>query len=287
MTSRESGSGAKKKTKWRFVYTGMNDAFLNMALDEALLTLCEKEDFPPILRLYRWQPKAVSIGYSQAIDKALSLERCREMNVDVVRRITGGRAVLHDRDLTYSVCASKEHFDLLGENVNETYKKISLAFLESLKILQITGKFEKEFSQKNDLRPYDFSKPCFSSAMRYEIHVDGRKLVGSAQRRFKNSFIQQGSILLESENVDLVELMPFGSGEERRKLRVWLKNRSICIESLLGENPGLDELVCAVKSGFSSFFSVHLVDYDISNQELGLAHKLVNKYRSESWTLRR
>lgn len=280
-------ASSKKKEEWRFINTGKNDAFFNMALDEALLILSEKKNTPPVLRLYQWEPKAVSIGYSQAVERTLDLRKCRKMNVDVVRRITGGRAVLHDSDLTYSICTSRNHFDLLGENINETYRRISLAFLESLKLLKIKGEWEKEISREDFLPTHDFSKPCFSSSLRYEIKVDGRKLMGSVQRRFKNSFIQQGSIPLKSQNLDLVDLLPFMDSEKREKIKIDLKKHSISIQELLETNPQLNKIISALESGFSSFFSTSLVDDKPNVEELKLTKKLISKYKSEDWNFRR
>jgi lipoate-protein ligase A len=277
----------KKKGKWKFSYTGRNDAFMNMALDEALLISSQKKGAAPVLRLYQWEPKAVSFGYSQAIGRTLNSKKCQKMKIDFVRRITGGRAVPHDNDLTYSICASADYFDSLGESVNETYKRISLAFVESLKLLKIKGEFEKMLPQENRVKSSDLSKPCFSSAIRYEIKVNGRKLIGSAQRRFQNSFIQHGSIPLEDQSIDLVELLPHTSSVKKQRLKIKLNKESVCIRTLLGETPGMDRLISAVKSGFSSFFGVSLVDDDISAEELGLAYRLASKYKSEAWNFRR
>jgi len=276
-----------RRKSWRFIYTGKKDAFFNMALDEALLVSSQKEDNPPVLRLYQWEPKGVSFGYSQAIEKTLNSKKCQEMKIDFVRRITGGRGVLHDNDLTYSICASAGYFDSLGESVSETYKRISLAFLEFLKLLKIRGEFEKNLPRENRVKSFDLSKPCFSSAIRYEIKVNGRKLMGSAQRRFQNSFIQHGSIPLEDQSIDLTELLPDAFSVEKQRLKIKLNKESVCIRSLLGEIPEMDRLISAVKSGFSSFFGVSLVDDDVSAEELGLAHKLASKYRSEAWNFRR
>lgn len=277
----------KKKREWRFIYTGKNDAFFNMALDEALLILCEKEKTPPILRLYQWEPKAVSVGFSQTIEKTVDLEKCREKNVDLVRRMTGGRAVLHHGDLTYSICASRKHFHVLGETVAETYGRISLAFLSSLKFLKIKGEWEVESSSQGSLKPFGFSKPCFSSSTRFEIKVNGRKLIGSAQRRFKNSFIQHGSIPLEDQSLGLADLLPVVSPERKKKVKRSLRKRSTSLRSLLRKNPRIDETISAVRSGFGGFFSVNLEEGEITPDELELAERLICKYRSENWNFRR
>jgi lipoate-protein ligase A len=280
-------AGSKKKGEWRFIYTGKNDAFFNMALDEALLILSEEKNTPPVLRLYQWEPKAVSIGYSQVVERTLDLRKCRKMNVDVVRRITGGRAVLHDDDLTYSICASKDYFTSLGESINETYKRISLAFLKSLSLLKIEGDWEKKSQQENRSTPFSFSEPCFSSSSKYEIKVDGKKLIGSAQRRFGNSFVQHGSIGLKDQSLDLVDLLPDMDKEKKEKAKTSSGKYFISIQALLGTNPQVSEIISAIKSGFGSFFSVDLVDGQITACELEMTRRLITKYESDDWNHRR
>jgi lipoate-protein ligase A len=275
------------KTKWRFLYTGKNDAFFNMALDEALLTLCQEKGAPPVLRIYQWESKAVSIGYSQKIEKTVDLKKCKEMSVDVVRRITGGRAVLHGNDLTYSICAAKDYFDLLGESVNETYKKISLAFLKSLKLLNIEGEWQEKSPGEDWLNSPEFSKPCFSSSIRYEIKVAGKKLMGSAQRRFQNGFIQQGSIPLNNKNIDLIDLLPAKGDDKKEKIKMELKKRSVSIQGFLKKDLNLNEIISAVRSGFGSFFSCNLVADETTSEELELTKKLMVKYKNRNWNFRR
>jgi lipoate-protein ligase A len=277
----------KKRKGWRFLYTGKNDAFFNMALDEALLTLCQEKGAPPVLRIYQWEPKAVSIGYSQKIEKSVDLKKCKENNVDVVRRITGGRAVLHGNDLTYSICAAKDYFDLLGESVNETYKRISLAFLKSLELLNIEGEWQEKSPGEDWLNPSEFSKPCFSSSVRYEIKVAGKKLMGSAQRRFQNSFIQQGSMPLNNQNIDLIDLLPAMGNDKREKIKLELKKRSVSIQGFLNKDLNLNEIISAVRSGFGSFFSVNLVADETTSEELELTKKLMVKYKNRNWNFRR
>jgi lipoate-protein ligase A len=273
----------REKREWRFIYTGKNDAFFNMALDEALLILSEEKKFPPVLRIYQWEPEAVSMGYSQQIKKTVDLKKCKDMNVDVVRRLTGGRAVLHDNDLTYSICASRSYFDLLGVSINETYKRIGLAFLKSMEFLNIKGEWERKSSRDIGLTPCEFSKPCFSSSIKYEIKVDGKKLIGSAQRRFKASFIQHGSIPLGKQSFDLVDLLPEINEEGKQKIKIRLEKNSVSLQDLLSPNFGINQILSAIKSGFSSFFSVDLKDNGLDTEERRLTDKLIPKYRSERW----
>jgi len=277
----------RKKREWRLIYSGKENAFFNMALDEALLILCQGKDVPPVLRLYQWDPEAVSIGYSQVIEKILDLRKCKEMNLDVVRRITGGRAVLHDNDLTYSVCSSKDHFDLLGESINETYRRVSQAFLKSLDLLEIKGEWEKKSYRDSCPTLSGFQKPCFSSSLRYEIKVHGRKLIGSAQRRYKDRFIQHGSIPLKTQNLDLLDLLPEMDQERKQMMKTRLERRAVSIQDLLSTDPDISQIVSAIKSGFSSFFSVDPTEVELSAQERKLTEKLIPKYRSEEWNFPR
>ena len=273
----------EKKREWRFVYTGKNDAFFNMALDETLLILSQENHIPPTLRIYQWEPKAVSIGYSQKIEKTLDLKKCKEKNIDVVRRLTGGRAVLHDNDLTYSICASRSHFDLLGVSINETYKRIGLAFLKSMEFLNIKGEWERKSSRGNELTSHEFSKPCFSSSTRYEIKVNGKKLVGSAQRRFKESFIQHGSIPLGKQSFELTDLLPEINEERKQKIKLRLVRNTVSLQDLLSPNLDINQVLAAIKSGFSIFFSTDLKDDNLDAEERRLIEKLISKYRSERW----
>ena len=178
---------------------------------------CQKETSPPVLRLYLWEPPAVSIGYFQSTEKTVDLKKCKDRGVHVVRRITGGRAVLHEEEITYSVCASGENFPQLGANTFQTYQRLSMALLESLRLLGINGEWVKPSTNKKSHSLHQiFPKPCFVSNFRYEITVGGKKLIGSAQRRFsyrfdqhrKDSFIQHGSILTGKGKHSLAELLP-------------------------------------------------------------------------------
>ena len=165
---------------WRYIFTGAQDAFLNMALDEALLLSCQELNSPPVLRLYQWNPPGISLGYSQPIGKTVNLEKCRNLHIDVVRRITGGRAVLHESELTYSVCASLSNYPQLGKTTLQTYRIISQALLESLRILGIEGDWVKPARELlSASSPAALVQPCFVSHSRYEITVKGRKLIGS------------------------------------------------------------------------------------------------------------
>ncbi|KPL00599.1 MAG: hypothetical protein AMJ91_04125 [candidate division Zixibacteria bacterium SM23_73_3] len=280
---------------WRIIFTGTDDAFFNMALDEALLLSCQRGTSPSVLRLYLWEPPAVSMGYFQSAEKTVDLKKCKDRGIHVVRRITGGRAVLHQNEITYSVCASGDDLAQLGENTIQTYQKLSLALLESMCILGIEGEWVKlSRGKKLFSLPHIFSVPCFVSSSRYEITVEGKKLIGSAQRRFsfqdhqgrKDSFIQHGSILMGKGKYSLAELLPDEISMEMVKQN--LDERSTNMEKILKRRIKPEEIISALKRGFEKFFASRMENSKVSEEELKMAQGLKKKkYLSDKWNLRR
>src|SRR3989338_10279291 len=127
---------------FRFINSGFNNAFLNMAVDEALMLLSNK----PVVRFYGWKPSAISLGYSQNIEK-INIEKCEKLNINIVRRITGGKAVFHDKELTYSfICSEKDN--LLPKSIRDSYFVISKGILMALKKLGINANIKKENIEK-------------------------------------------------------------------------------------------------------------------------------------------
>jgi lipoate-protein ligase A len=280
--------------QWRFLFTGENDAFFNMALDEAVLQSCQSGQTIPTLRLYLWKPPGVSIGYFQSLEKTVDLNKCRENNIDVVRRITGGRAVLHENEVTYTVCASVKDYPELGENINETYQRISFALLESLKTLKVFGEWVKPSRERIQVTENsDLSKPCFMSNSRYEITVGGKKLIGSAQRRFQNSFIQHGSLPLGKGKVSLLDLLSEENYKEKMKEKpeFWvlrLEDKSTNLEKILKRKIGYEEVIFALKEGFSDFFEVEMVEKNLTQKEIETAQALrEKKYLTDEWNFRK
>ena len=280
---------------WRLILSGANDAFLNMALDEALLLSCQKGLSPPVLRLYQWSPPAVSMGYFQPAARTVDLEKCVQAGIQVVRRITGGRAVLHEDEITYSVCASTPDSPRLGESTMQTYRRLSMALLHSLRVLGIDAEWVKPCAEAKLLPLHAASsKPCFSSSSRYEITVGGRKLIGSAQRRFSigpgqgggDSFLQHGSILTGRGRHSLAELLP--NGDSTPAVRRNLMNKCTDLESILKRRVSSEEMVCALRLGFRKVFDCRMEDSVVTQRELQTAQTLSQeKYAHETWNLRR
>ncbi len=280
---------------WRLILSGANDGYFNMALDEALLFSCRQELSPPVVRLYGWNPPAVSIGYSQCALKAVDVRKCERQGVDLVRRITGGRAVLHHQEITYSVCASSSRFPELGDDIGETYRKLSLALLESLRILGVEADWVRPWAETKPL-PVNAGRrtPCFLTNSRYELTVKGKKLVGSAQRRFSlrrgeeiiHSFIQHGSIPTGESACGLAFFLP--EDDFTRQLQQSLSEKSTHLGSVLGREVSAEEMAGAMKQGFERCFDCRLEESTLRQSEVQTARDLSRrKYGSDGWNLRR
>lgn len=185
--------------KWRLINSGFQTGAMNMALDEAFLHSVVTGNSLPILRFYRWSPATVTLGYAQSVVTDLDLDFCRQAGLDVVRRSTGGRAVLHDQEVTYSVIAPF-NTNLFGNSVLDCYRVIS----------EILQKTLMQFGLPAQLVPgklrdaqQSIKAVCFSTPSQYELVINGRKVAGSAQKRHGQVFMQHGSIPIEM-NLELL-----------------------------------------------------------------------------------
>ena len=237
---------------WRLIRDGFNDGYYNMAVDEAIADAVEKGVSPPTLRLYGWKSPTLSIGYSQRTDKKIDTEYCRKNKIDIVLRPTGGRAVLHDKEVTYSFISPKNN-PLFPDNISGTYRVIGEALSKGLSILGIDANSNSACRIPHSV----FRNPsCFATTSQYEITVDGKKLIGSAQRRFKNSFLQHGSIPLENHHETLALCLGFKEGYKGKRFVNLLKEKSIAMNELNGRVYSYNEVVDAIVRGFGDVFKL-------------------------------
>jgi lipoate-protein ligase A len=181
----------------RIINSGPSNAFYNMALDEALMLKCGEASATdgrlfPTIRFYAFSPPAITIGRFQSPQDVQDMLHGKN-GFDIVQRITGGRAVMHDGDLTYSLVAPLDD-PVFGGHTSEAYKKISLVFRDALKALNVDAELVRVKHSG-----YEKNPGCFSSAARYELQVNGKKILGSAQRREDGTILQQGSAILNSK----------------------------------------------------------------------------------------
>ena len=183
------------KETWRFLDTGGSPGDFNMQADAVLLDAVGAGRSPSVLRLYRWEPPAISLGHNQDPRRELDLQRVRRAGIDVVPRLTGGRAVLHWEELTYSVIC-REGCGRLGASPGAAYREIGRALVAGLRAFGAPVDLHRqEAGQGGRSAPEAPKPPCFASTSKWEVTCRGRKLVGSAQRRIRGAILQHGSIL--------------------------------------------------------------------------------------------
>lgn len=234
------------KQTWRFIDSGPGRAAENMNLDEDLLLQALMPGALPVLRLYTWDPPAVSLGRFQRQDVAVNTDACSKRGFDIVRRITGGRAVLHNRELTYSI-VSPDKYALFPPGVVGTYKVIAVGLLAGFRNLGIPAELVTRTGRHAwlvDKNSRDAA--CFASPSWYEIVVQGKKIAGSAQRRVTSAFLQHGSILISHDPALEAEVIPGGSPAER----------VTSIERELGRQVTLDEVKPAFRDGFADALGI-------------------------------
>lgn len=259
---------------WRFLDTGAADGAFNMAVDEGL---ARAGNSPlPILRVYRWQPFTISIGYLQE-SAEVDAQTCRRDGVGLVRRPTGGRAIFHAHEVTYSVIIPKGH-GWFAKSSLLVYNEISAALALGLQSVGLPVKLEKRSQPDADFAGYRRQFACFASSARFEIHYQSRKLVGSAQRRFENALLQHGSILLGDQHLRLVDYLARHKNGELEAARQQLQNKTTTIEAILNREVSYDEIARCVKSGFETSLNINFKALPLTAAELDIINQLKSNY---------
>ncbi len=281
--------------EWRLIKDSYHTGFMNMAIDEAIMIAHREGLVPPTIRFYQWSPPAVSLGYFQDLKKEIDVDVCQDMRIDIVRRPTGGKAVLHDKELTYSFII-KENHPLVNDSILETYKKISGGMIRGLSYLGIKAELvplrEKLKSnpllkgKKSEIRHSDFKSICFSVSSQYEVQVKGKKIVGSAQVRKREIVLQHGSLLIELEKDKLFSVFNFPSAKIRERLKIRFKATSL--EETLKKKINFSELSEILPRGFEEEFGVKLTEGKLTEQEEKISKELLeNKYSTYEWNYER
>lgn len=243
-----------KNAFWRLIQDNYCEGDWNMATDLAMLRFCETGRTPPTLRLYGWGRPTLSIGRYQDSFSEVNLERCRDLEIPVVRRPTGGKAVLHEKELAYSVAVPANHPGLSG-NIRENIKAIGLALLLGLQNLGVKNAVlnpGKKFGRDGRA---GLAPACFASLNHFEILVAGKKLVGSAAKRTRGAFLQHGSILLDFNPERCNSALRFNSPQARKKSLRALKSSVTTLSETLDRQVAFEEIQKAVQEGFQQAFS--------------------------------
>ncbi|MGD0020953.1 MAG: lipoate--protein ligase family protein [Smithellaceae bacterium] len=264
---------------WRLLNFQIHDIFENMAIDESIFQKTIKDRKPPTIRFYSSHPEAISIGYFQDIRKEVNIEKCRKAGVDIVRRITGGKAVFHSHEITYCVVAGNQE-KTFPPDIAGAYKVISRCIARGLAYLGIKAALA-EGSRAG--AGEEFKSCCFSAPAKSELLVGGRKICGSAQLRKRDGFLQHGSLLLAFDPARTASLLlPARTPEQLEKL----KRTVTAINEELTSPVDVQDVCLQLKKGFTNELGIELAEDTATAAEKNLMRELKKKYNDRSWNIR-
>lgn len=272
---------------WHFMNTGSHHPYYNMALDEALLNFVSRGEIDPVVRFYTWNPPTLSIGYFQRLSKEIDIEKVKEKGYGLVRRQTGGRGVLHDKELTYSVIVPEAHPDM-PQTVTEAYRVISGGLLEGFKSLGFDAHFAVPRSkEEREKLKQPRSSVCFDAPSWYELVVEGKKIAGSAQTRQKGVILQHGSILQDVDIDDLFDMFIFKNERLKAKMQEAFVEKAVAINDLSNETITLAQMEVAFKEGFKKALDIEFKPLELTVAQQDEVKALEEKYRSEAFLYRK
>lgn len=272
---------------WNFINTGSKNPYYNMAMDEALLNFVSRGEIDPVIRFYTWNPATLSIGYFQRLQKEIDIDKVKEKGYGLVRRQTGGRGVLHDKELTYSVIVPESHPNM-PSTVTEAYKIISQGLLEGFKNLGFETYFAIPRSkEERDKLKQPRSSVCFDAPSWYELVVEGRKIAGSAQTRQKAVILQHGSILQDIDIDDLFDMFKFKNERLKAKMKENFVQKAVAINDISNQHITLNEMENAFEAGFKKGLNIDFKPLELTEKQLEEVQELEDKYRSEAWMYRK
>ncbi len=241
---------------------------MQMAIDEAIAVACSKNKAPPTLRFYTFTPPAVTIGYHQEIEN-FDVDKVREKGFDLVRRITGGTAVLHKNDLVYSLVIP-EHF--LPHKIIDAYNYLSNGLVEGLKEIGLPAGKKKSASKQR-------KSSCYLNSNPYDIMINNKKISGNAQARIKGVVLQHGTIIMEDNLKELIDCLNFNDSQKAKLLKE-SENKVTSVDRELGEKTSIVKIEQAMAAGFKNLFDkkgVYLEKGELTNYERKLMKKLYSQ----------
>ncbi|MEW5830263.1 MAG: lipoate--protein ligase family protein [Chloroflexota bacterium] len=267
---------------WRLILTPPTRGAWNMAVDEAILEHAGSGLRLPTLRLYSWDPPCLSLGHAQPfadVDTSALLSHGWE----VVRRATGGRAILHTDELTYSVCAPADEPRLAG-SLLESYNRLAKALLAAVQDIGLPVEMKEDRVESSGPNP---NPVCFEVPSTYEITVNGKKLIGSAQARRKEGVLQHGSLPLTGDLRRITQALVFPDEDSRQAAADRLLSRATTVESVIGRQVVWETAAQALVWAFEVALELNLEAEELSPSELARAEELVRqKYANPEWTKR-
>lgn len=264
-----------QRASYRFLNTGIQDAALNMAIDEAILLHHIRGEVPPTLRAFRWSQPAISLGRFQNVEREIALDVCQQRDVPLVRRPTGGRAVYHHDEFTYSIVIGKRNG--IPSGVVAAYAHLSQGIIEALRVLGVQAEISDGRVSKQP------SAACFASSTQADLTSGGYKLVGSAQVWKDESLLQQGSLPLDDRAAEFFTLLRFPDEAARSGALDLYREKTTPLHTFC-PTATWDEVAQAFRSGFGIALDSEFVPGELSTSEWELARQLVEeKYNKLAW----
>jgi lipoate-protein ligase A len=265
--------------EWRLLITAAARGPWNMAVDEAILEHIGRGDSAPTLRLYAWEPPCLSLGQAQSYSD-VDPPRLHERGWDLVRRPTGGRAILHTDELTYSVTAPSDE-PMVAGSLLESYNRLARGLLSAVRSLGLNA--EVKAGSGDEHKAPD--PVCFDVPSVYEITVGGKKLIGSAQARRREGVLQHGSLPLAGDLARITEGLAFNDALARSAAGARLLSRATTVASALGREVSWHEAADAFVGAFRKELGVRFQEQGLSGGELNRASELVEiKFGHPGWT---
>jgi lipoate-protein ligase A len=262
-----------------------------MAVDEAVLLAVAEGLAPPTLRLFAWKPPCLSLGYAQPVAD-VDVERLAARGWGLVRRPTGGRAILHTDELTYSVIAPMDEPRVAG-GVVESYRQLSAGLLQGLERLGLAARADRKSDDRPQTeaavgRPSSAALPvCFEVPSDYEITARGKKLLGSAQVRKQGVVLQHGTLPLVGDISRICEALRFETETERERVRERVRGRATTLAAVLGQAVSWQAAALALQAGFAQALNLTLEIGALSEFEHGQMERLTaDKYAADAWNAR-
>lgn len=267
--------------QWHLIVEGTpTTGARNMAIDETLLERASEKLRLPTLRIYAWEPFCLSLGYGQSVAD-VDLERLQAHGWHLVRRPTGGKAILHGDELTYSLTLPLDD-ELARGDIIESYRRISRGLMEALHQLGLSPHSERAAANGEMRGPV-----CFEVPSHYEITVGGRKLIGSAQVRRRSGLLQHGTLPLYGDIARICEALRFADEDAREAARQHVRARATTLEAALGHRVTYEQVAQAVVAGFERAFDIVWQDGALSPDEAAEAEQRARAYQAPEWTNKR
>jgi lipoate-protein ligase A len=275
-------AAAMRERTWRLLETPAMTGLENMAVDELLFSQVQSDKDPPTVRLYGWEPPCISLGYAQSAHD-LDLAQIQALDWHWTRRPTGGRAILHTDELTYSICGPVNH-PLFRGSILESYQRISAGIERALAHLGL----QVEIQEMEPASSVSIENPiCFEVPAAYEITVSTRKLIGSAQHRGRTGVLQHGTLPLSGDVGRIVDGLAFDSITDREAARTRIRRRAITVEQALNRSVSWEEAADAFIHGFETEFEIDLLPFTIPSDWDPILQDIKHtRYRNQDWLKR-